>query len=75
MPQLYELCSYCGNNFMACNCENYHPPTKVVKLEEGEVILNPSEVKLLIHFLNMFNYSSNSDLFKLIGKLVNSRIN
>lgn len=28
-PQLNEFCSKCGNNWMGCNCENYHPSFKL----------------------------------------------
>lgn len=29
MPQLNEFCSRCGNNWMGCDCSNYHPPIRL----------------------------------------------
>ena len=29
MPQLNEFCSQCGNNWMGCECNDYHPPFKL----------------------------------------------
>jgi hypothetical protein len=50
MPQLYEKCSRCGNTWLACDCENYHPP--VLELKQGDLIITHSELKELRHYFN-----------------------
>ena len=48
MPQLNEICSYCGNNYLGCNCENFHPPILFSLSSEELVALNK-----LFRFLNI----------------------
>lgn len=40
MPQLYEICSRCHNNWMGCTCDNFNPPTKVTEEQLKELRIN-----------------------------------
>lgn len=78
-PQLNEFCSKCGNNWMGCNCENYHPPIKlssdltIVPKESVKTfnITRDEGEKLMKYFLDQgyISWEFHADIHLFINKL------
>lgn len=77
MPKLYEVCSRCGNNWMACHCDSFAPPVKVT-LEEMNAkqmfMLSRQECEYLLEFFMRvgyigFEFEWDIETHKVINKL------